>query len=513
MFIQQPSSFRFLASLLLALAGNISSANATTLEWDFSQAGDYSATGNANIQSGLAKGTVSNAVNPQITGSWGANASAESLDVVVRGQYAYIARGSLGLSIVDIATPSAPNPVGSYNSNGTAQGIAIQGDYAYIADSGSGLLILNISIPNDPTFVGSLDTAGNASAVAIKDGYAYVADLFSGLHVIDISTPATPLLKTTIPSNGGAQGVAIQGNYAYVADWTGGLQIVDISAPLTAYEIGVSTDSDNAYDVTVRGDYAYVADGSGTFGQFRIFDISNPAMPTLEGADLSLPGNAYDVAVISHYAYVAASDSGLLTFDISSPSNPVLLNEFDSNTAFIDGQGVFPHADEVYIADGTDGLHIVNPNVGLSDVRPVSGSAYNQSLISFEETLGENNVSIIHYQLLKDGTAYYHDETNWVLATNETQTNTASEINQHAASFLAVAGAGALSFKAFFAGDTGDVFELDKVTITTSTLSNCNGDAAVDILDVACEINLAKNTGAPNGNTNIINTINLILAP
>ena len=67
-----------------------------------------------------------------------------------------------------------------YHKWETARAVAVQGDFAYVATGATGLSILNISNPDLPREVGFLDYGGieldGAMDVAVAGDYAYVID-------------------------------------------------------------------------------------------------------------------------------------------------------------------------------------------------------------------------------------------------------------------------------------------------------------------------------------------------
>lgn len=65
-------------------------------------------------------------------------------DVVVAGNYAYVAAGNSGLRIVSIQDQNDLHEVGYYELS-NAQGVAVAGDYAYVAAGATGLSIFNVS--------------------------------------------------------------------------------------------------------------------------------------------------------------------------------------------------------------------------------------------------------------------------------------------------------------------------------------------------------------------------------
>ncbi|MBL6990459.1 MAG: hypothetical protein ISR65_11800 [Bacteriovoracaceae bacterium] len=167
-------------------------------------------------------------------------------DVVVRGDYAYVATGTNGVSIIDLSG-SDPNKVGEYKYmdtpsegndvyNGTAISIDIENNYLFIADGTNGLTIaeINTSDGSSVTSIAKLSMGNNilAQDVFISNDYAYVSCLDSGLKIVNKSNLSTPVLLSTFDTNGQTYSSSISGDYAYIADGTNGMLIVDISNPL-----------------------------------------------------------------------------------------------------------------------------------------------------------------------------------------------------------------------------------------------------------------------------------------
>ena len=92
--------------------------------------------------------------------------------------------------------------------------------------------------------------------------------------------------------------IAVAGNIAVIAD-TYYLRVVDVSvpsSPVIVGNIGGFPFVGTVLDVKIQGDYAF-APGN----LFRVFDISNPAAPSLVGS-AELPGGVGDhVAVTGPY--------------------------------------------------------------------------------------------------------------------------------------------------------------------------------------------------------------------
>jgi hypothetical protein len=205
--------------------------------------------------------------------------------VAFQGNYAYIGEGAT-LKIFDISNPASPTVVGTSAAMPDVYifQIVVKGNYAYVANARGGLRILDVSNPQHPFEVGVYNTNQPDDSmdwtlwgVDVRDNYAYVADMASGLRVLDVSNPAKPTEIGFYDTPSLAHAVKLKGNFAYVVDWSGGLRIIDISDPKSPKEVGFSAAAGLTYDVAFNesGNLAYIADYDG----LRIVDISNPQSP------------------------------------------------------------------------------------------------------------------------------------------------------------------------------------------------------------------------------------------
>jgi hypothetical protein len=275
-------------------------------------------------------------------------------DVVLSGDYAYIAGGEDGLRIINFYPVPAPNPppaieVGSFNTGGYAYGIAVSGNYAYVADGQDGLRIIDISTPSSPQEISFINTSGSANDVTISGYYAYVADGDNGLRIIDVSTPSSPQEVAYFITGDCAYGVAISGNYAYVADGEDGLRIINISTS-TPNEVGFFNTEGRAFKVSISGDYAYVAS---EVGGLYIIDVSTPSTP--QGISV-VDGYALGVLVNGDDAFVTWGD-GMRMIDVTVPSTPEELRHFISGGSSL---GLTTNGSYAYVANGSDGLSIID---------------------------------------------------------------------------------------------------------------------------------------------------------
>lgn len=155
-------------------------------------------------RTGVAKITVSNSGHSAIANMTILTFEPKALSLVdipgyannveVKGDYAYIAAGSAGLQVVDVADRTKPAIVAELDTPGTAIDVRIAGNQLYLADGVEGLHIIDITNPLVPTRLGGLDTPGTAQDMQVSGNFVYIADGEAGLQIVDATDPALPLL-------------------------------------------------------------------------------------------------------------------------------------------------------------------------------------------------------------------------------------------------------------------------------------------------------------------------------
>ncbi|MBI5741060.1 MAG: putative Ig domain-containing protein [Nitrospirae bacterium] len=291
-------------------------------------------------------------------GGWQNNLDTE--DILVSGNYAYVARQLKGIEIIDVSNPYSPVIVTTYNTPGEALKSFVSGNYLYVADGSAGLQIIDITNPINPLFKGSLDTQGSAKGIFVAGNYAFIADGSYGLQIFNISDPANPSFAGSFDTPGDAYDVYVSGNYAYVADGTSGLQIINVAMPETpGPATNYDADSYELRNIYVTGNYVYLGDGG---SGMKIINIENPTTPVLTGTY-----NSFDVSEIyvsGNYAYVAtaATVNGwreIHIVDISNPVTPSFAGRY-SFGYFHNITGIYMSGNNLFISDQMNGLQIAD---------------------------------------------------------------------------------------------------------------------------------------------------------
>jgi hypothetical protein len=182
-------------------------------------------------------------------------------DIFVNGDYAYVAEGDAGLSIIYIAG-SVLHQVSNYDLD-DARDVFVSGNYAYVAEGLEGLKIFDISDHANPILVGEEATSGSMIDLHVVGNYAYVADGENGMKIIDVSDPTNPMLESRVITNGFVYGVWAEPDYAYFVDKEFGFFAIDVSDYNHPSILGTIEMDSEPKSICVSGSYAYVTDNIG----------------------------------------------------------------------------------------------------------------------------------------------------------------------------------------------------------------------------------------------------------
>ena len=274
----------------------------------------------ADNDEGLQIINVSSPNNPTLAGSYDLpdGAQANSVAITADQAYAYVAQ-SYRLYVIDISNPSNPAEM-SYSSLSSYEDMVVAGNYLYVARGSEGLRVLDISYPPVPIEVDTM--YGWFGDLAIAGDYLY-ATRGDDLEIIDISDPSN-LVSLASYETTNPRGVAAAGNYAYIANYEGGLLILNVAHPSEPYKSGVYAPPGRAVGVAIAGHYAYLVDDD---GNLRMIDVSNLVAP-LEVGYYRLPAGAFGVAAANNYIYAAGGDGGLFILRSAANPPPVVYSEW-----------------------------------------------------------------------------------------------------------------------------------------------------------------------------------------
>jgi len=325
-------------------------------------------------------------------------ASATPNSVFVQGKYIYSANGSVGtLTISDISNPAAPSIVSTYAVGGNPNRVYVAGMYAYVSlYDDQEVAIVDISNPANPRRVGSVFVSAPTDLI-VRGKFMYVEQSYTTtnlLHIFDITDPTNPIEVGSVDTqHTQAFHIALSGNYLYTSNnGDDTISVIDIRNPFApVYVTAVSNNSQYIRDFAVQGRYLYV----GSYYSISIYDISNPALPTLTvQKSLGFNPGAEGVAIAGRYMYTAnALDSSFSVIDVSSSTNPVLVTQQYLGIT-LSLSDIFVAGEYAYISAGGNGMVYMIQLKGTESAALIAHSAEVGSLQVLSNASVVGNLSV-----------------------------------------------------------------------------------------------------------------------
>ena len=273
-------------------------------------------------------------------------------------QNAFVALGSDGLSVFDVADTNSMIEVAHYTGMSFVNKAIPAGDVLYAlgyATNSSVLASIDISNPRSPITLDMVPVPSKRNDLAIADGRAYVASGDDGMCIIDISVPSNLSEPDCTEFASAVRSVDAAGMIAYVLD-EDRLYILDVTNSSQPNELGMYRTNLLNRKVVYEDSNVYVV----STDNFYIVDVSDPVNPYEVGkCDCLQSGSgSHDVTDLvlsstSNDAYVAIGGIGLQILDISDKQYPALsrVPEFVEQSF-----GVDIHENYVFVADNAGGL-------------------------------------------------------------------------------------------------------------------------------------------------------------
>ncbi len=338
----------------------------------------------ANGEGGLQVVDITIPTAPAIRGCYATTNWTWAAGIKILNGKAYVADEIAGLQIFDLGIPTVPVLLSTTNFGGSAEDVIVQtngtGVVAYLT-TGSSLLVIDASQASTPVVLGQTSMSnGSVTAISMSGNSVFGADWTGLIHMINVSNPSAPVdstLNTGDNGSGGYQQVATANGFlyaessvngigftvftvsgttasrigragsifstnpyytemlvsagrAYVAGGGSGLQIVSVSSPASPSSLGLYTDGGAC------GNYGSVAVSGntlcGTTGDFKVFDITTPNLPTLVGQVSGI--GASRVVAGNGYAYSTANNNAIAVVRVTTPSSPQVLTYIPSSVVY-----------------------------------------------------------------------------------------------------------------------------------------------------------------------------------
>jgi len=281
-------------------------------------------------------------------------------DVVLNGDYAYLAVERQGLQVINVVDPEQPAQAGFVPVQDKANALDQQENILYLADGSAGIKIYDIIMPTRPSLIAAHNTPGTAQDITTVGTHIYVADGSQGLQVLAFSPSDYSSIQSVAgyPTKNDAVSVTADFNRVYAGEEKGLLTIYDTSSPNKLYQLGTYDAGARINDILVEGNIAYLA--ASQRGVIAL-DVTNPA-EILELTVQDTPGEAQGLSLTGSMLYVADGNGGLQVLDISTPTQITTSGSYASSG---EAMSLVHRDDHIYLANGHSGLEIITAQVTI----------------------------------------------------------------------------------------------------------------------------------------------------
>jgi hypothetical protein len=220
---------------------------------------------------------------------------------------AYVASGTGGLAILNVAIPASPALEGTLSFPGGTVGVSVlRSNLVAVARRGgssSGVTFVDVADSTAPAARGSLNYpfVQGGRALAFRDTVLFVADELLGVLSVGFGNPDAPVLIGA-PSGTGASDLDLSGTRLIVGTSGDGVQVVDATNPVSLMLLATVA-SPPTFGVAQLGETAIVLLGDG--GALAV-DLRFPSAPLVRGV-IQVPGFARDATWIGDTLLIAES--------------------------------------------------------------------------------------------------------------------------------------------------------------------------------------------------------------
>lgn len=320
---------------------------------------------------------------------------------VVAGDYAYVANGYHGISVINVTDPRNPVLVRHKNIGKYCDMVTFIKNHLVVKTLPGTVLLLSLKDPENPDVVKSFNGIGYTPYSVDGDKGVFVNNrgTFSIMNVKNIRAPK--MLGEYTGASPRVMAVKADEYYVYAAAGNNGLRVYRRNPPEHPEYISRVQTTGMASSLAKVKDFVFASNG--LQAGIDAIDIRFPDRPRLQSS-FNFEQLTTAMTLEKNILYAAAGDSGLTLYDFTHKENP----EFISGTMIKEGEGPvfsvavaakYPYAyvggimDGIYVADirNPEKIKIVNKlPYGANDIKIKGHYAY---LAGYEQGIHVMDIS------------------------------------------------------------------------------------------------------------------------
>ncbi len=229
------------------------------------------------------------------------------LDVTANGNITYVLYPA-GFQIIDRANPFEPDSLTQVLLDGEGGNVLVRGDFLFVTRGSAGLFTFDVQ---DPALPVPVDTIAAFSSFGVMDTMKqrlFVADRDSGFVSIYIIDPTDPVLLNRWPfDNNPIIDFVADGNVAYIATERSGIELLNVT-DFTVAELG-GINIDLVEHLAHQGEDLFASIGAG--GLIKI-DVSDPEAPSLDPDAYAVGDSIHDLTLVDSLLVVSVNTAELI---------------------------------------------------------------------------------------------------------------------------------------------------------------------------------------------------------
>lgn len=305
-------------------------------------------------------------------------------NIYVENDYLFVCVNDT-LEIYSVKDPSSPVLLSTYITYDFIRDVVLLGDYVFLAAHRQGLEVLEVCNPNYPIKVANFSNferdigngwSSNFISINQAQNILYLANRDGGIAIFNIENPTVPILlrEFSPPFDGITGKVQYNDNKLFVSkegfDWNLASFIVfDVSNATNPILLSALIGHDSVDDFVAYNDYLYVSFVNG-YRYFRIYDANNITESSYLNQTRAFEHYVRSIYVQNDVAFIIMNYPGsqMIVLNVTNKINPQIMDEYlgfspDSFLKDICIQGSI-----LYINEGPNGVQLFSLKVWSQNV-------------------------------------------------------------------------------------------------------------------------------------------------